>query len=377
MKKIFKTGMAFMLVASLALALIPLLGIADNEPTESVLDFTITISDSAPEADGVEYYASWVSGEGMEDSQQVYLTFPDEFFTRDGSLDTIIDDSDNLTGCTIPSPGDTVRCDADGIEENDEVWVEFEVTNPQKDADAGTADTYMIELATDGDTEGHTAQVAIIEPVVVTANIDATLNFEVLGVDAGEIDLHGDEESTVNTTSLPDLIDFGEINPDDGPYIAAQRLQVKTNATEGYTVTVFQDGDLESAAGDIISPFNNGSVVSPSNSVIWEGPDGILDNEETWGHFGYTTQDLHVSESCLENEEGYFYDETETLAKWAGFDEDNERTVMCYNGPVPDPGENDIENVNYTYVGYQVEVSQLQPAGYYNNTLTYIATPTF
>ena len=373
-----------MLAASMVLAFIPMMSRADNTATESVLDFDIVISDSAPEATGVLYEASWETGEGMEDDEQVNLQFPQEFFDNDGLLEGVTEESDNLTGCSVHN-NEAIRCNAQsgGINADEELSVDFEVTNPAKQDDTGTADTYMITLTTSDDTEEHTAQIAIIDPVVVTANIDATLNFEVRGVEEGAMDLHDDTEAEVNVTSEPDLINFGTIEPDN-LYTAAQELRVKTNATEGYTVTVFQDGDLTSAAGDVISPFSNNEVVDPTdNPPAWEGPDENLDDPTSWGHFGYTTQDYGVvGDSCetvdLETGENGGGDFSASTATWAGFDGDGERQVMCHTGPVPDPdGDNEVTNVNQTFVGYRVEISQLQPAGFYNNTLTYVATPTF
>ncbi len=226
---------------------------------------------------------------------------------------------------------------------------------------------------------------AILDPVTVTARIDATLTFDVMGVDPDEGDrdgefgtgtIWGQIDLTDDIATEPNLIPFGTIEPGE-IYTAAQDLYVRTNATDGYTVTVFQDGNLMSAAGDEIAPFNNGDVATPSSRTPWTEPEDLLDDEDTWGHFGFTTEDDHITDDgCDPETDGNFRLEDDDVI-WAGFDGSEERTVMCYTGPVPDPDSTLEQNVNYTRVGYQVEISQLQPAGEYNNTLTYIATPTF
>jgi len=394
-KKIFKKSLAVVAALSLLLTIVPLAG---QSATESFLDLSVTVTDSAPEATGVEYTIEFTTGEGeaIADNHVFIEIMDDEFFDRGGVLGDEEDMScgDNLSGSAAVERdigGQTVvglRCDIDaGVEEGDTMTASFDnVTNPDKEAPAGEADSYLIMVEDEDEIERGTAKVAIIEDVTVSARIDATLNFEVRGVNEGH-ELHGHEEDVTTVDSDPDAIEFGTLLPHDGTdetlYIAAQELRVKTNATEGYTVTVFQDGDLMSAAGDRISPFNNGTVIDPDpdvdgGTIGWESPLADLDDEDTWGHFGYTTEDTGVRDGCDAPDVGDGWFASPEHARWAGFDGDTERQVMCHTGPVPDPdGGNEEENINRTYVGYQVEISQLQPAGEYNNTLTYIATPTF
>ena len=206
---------------------------------------------------------------------------------------------------------------------------------------AGTADT------------GRT-RVAIIDDVVVTAIVDTTFTFTITGTATStKVDT---ATTTGSTTSQ--LIPFGRLTAGVAKLLA-QRLNVTTNAKNGFNVTVESDGNIRSSTGADIDTFSNGTDIQvptpwtganlPSNNVLLEN---------TWGQWGVTTMD-NVSTFTPGD-----YIAASTSA----------RSIFSYTGP-SDGTTNDIGS---TTVAYKVQITPLQEAGNdYTSTLTYIATPTF
>ena len=314
----------------------------------------VTISDSAPEATNVTYVVNF---EFQVASTEVTLTFDEEFRSRTGAIDT-----SNEAACS--DLGDVITCTAAYAATTTHTLTFTGMTNPTKVALPGVADTYTIQLESDGGEWGN-AMFAIIEPVEVKARVSALLSFVVTGVDAGE-NIH---TTTTGVTTTPTSINFGTLEVDT-PVRAAQDLAVTTNASEGYSVTVFQDGRLTSPGGETIKNFRDDVSVARSAAAAWGSLAPDLNDPLTWGHFGFTSQDRQVGATCLAptSEAGYFFG-----GGWAGFNGTTPEEIMCHTGP----SDGSQEHTGTTRVGYQVEISALQPAGEYNNILTYIATPTF
>jgi hypothetical protein len=138
----------------------------------------------------------------------------------------------------------------------------------------------------------------------------------------------------------------------------AQRLNVTTNARNGFVVTVEQDQNLLSSTGADIDGFIDGAYTN--TPAAWAAPTNSIANENTWGHWGLTSDDdINTSEfgSAL------FVAASTTP-----------RQIFSHAGP-SDGVTNDIGS---TTIGYQIQISPLQEAGDdYTTVLTYIATPTF
>ncbi len=323
--------------------------------------------------------------------------------------------------CSVDAANGRVDCtpsDGTNFTDIEEIEIVIEgVENPEKDSESevGEADTYNIrttmpEVWGDGFID---AMYAIVEPIEVTAEVEAILEFQIYGVDGNtgaNLDSGGtaiDGPSTdhgwgtvVNGANLdddlvthPDEINFGVL--DLGVmHTVAQDLRVVTNASEGYTVTVFQDQDLTSLQGDTINPFGEwdeeNNILSrwePSEATVWESPFADLDYPDSWSYFGFTSQDRSLEydggyqcgSEYTEGTDNSYFSRSDVIAAedlenvWAGFDGSTPEAVMCHVGP----SDGETENVGMTRVGYSIEISPLQPAGQYTNTLTYIATPTF
>lgn len=205
---------------------------------------------------------------------------------------------------------------------------------------AGTADT------------GKT-RVAIVNTVLVEAIVDTTFTFTVTGL-ATSTPING--VTTTGSTS-PTSIDFSRLVADT-PEVLGQRLQVTTNANNGFVVTVQQDGDLESSNGAIIDSFTNGTYVN--TPTTWAVPGDNISNEATWGHWGLTSDDdINASEFGT----ALFVAASTTP-----------RSIFSHNGPA----DGATNNMGSTSVAYKIEITPLQEAADdYNTTLMYIATPTF
>ncbi len=221
-----------------------------------------------------------------------------------------------------------------------------QITNP-------TATTsYSILIGGSMQDAGETL-VAIVDQVTVTASVDTRFDFTVAGVGAGQV-VNSSPTTTVATTSSSAL-PFGTLDSDISATLAHD-LTVVTNASEGFVVTVEQTGDLTSSTGADINSFINGSYID--TPAVWTRPSAIIGTDQTYGHWGLTSDDPDFSG---------------TADRWVAAST-TPRTIFS-NGTVAD-GATTGEGI--TRVGYQIQISALQEAGAdYTTTLIYIATPKF
>lgn len=154
---------------------------------------------------------------------------------------------------------------------------------------------------------------------------------------------------TTTGSSSSTTMGFGSLTIGDGsPNIAAQSVTVTTNASGGYTTTVQQDGDLESSQGDSIA------VVSGTNASPSAFGTGV-----TTGRFGYHTTD---SSLCTGTTGRFSVNDTFAALSLTPFE------VACSTGPVTS---------EQTDILYKLVIGSLQPAGNYQNVVTYITTATY
>ena len=225
------------------------------------------------------------------------------------------------------------------------------VTNPS------TANSYEF-IVTAGAADSGRTRVAIIDNVDVTAVVNTSFTFTVAGL-ATSTAVNG--TSTTGSTT-PTAIPFGVLTAGQIKTMA-QRLNVTTNARNGFVVTVEQDANLQSSTGADIDGFVNGNYIN--TPTAWSAPTNLIANENTWGHWGLTTTDSDLNAQLGGGSfAGNLYVAASTTP----------RNVFAHTGP-SDGVTNDIGS---TSVAYQIQISPLQEAGDdYNTVLTYIATPTF
>ncbi len=221
-----------------------------------------------------------------------------------------------------------------------------------------TATTTSYELTVAGSmVDSGQTRVAITDGVEVTADISTTLTFTVNGIGSG-VTINGSPTTTF-ATSTHVALPFGNLSANVSK-VLAQRLNVLTNAAQGYTVTVAQDTQLQSSTGADIDGFVNGSWTG--TPTAWIGPSANISDENTWGHWGLTSTDGTTTRTLEFASDQWVAASTTPVV------------VMGHTGP----SDGTTEGVGSTTVGYQVQTSALQEAGDdYNTTLTYVATPTF
>ena len=224
-----------------------------------------------------------------------------------------------------------------------------QITNP------GTSKSYTVDIGGTMDDSGE-MRVAIINDVVMSAAVGTSFTFTISPVDAG-VSING-EGVTTFATSTATSMGFGALEVDT-PKVMAQQLSVVTNAKTGFTVTVQQSQNLTSASADI-DLFVDGNATSTPEA--WVAPTGTAGQENTYGHYGITSEDISLSGG----------DEFGT-AFYAG-NLDTPREVFYHtsiaNGLIPNEG--------MTRVAIKIEINSLQEAGSdYSNILTYVATPVF
>lgn len=206
--------------------------------------------------------------------------------------------------------------------------------------------------------DSATTHVFIIDDVVLTAAVDTTFEFTISGVNSGQAKCSGTTDETSSATTLP----FGTMSAGVSK-ILAQDLTVQTNARNGHVVTIQQNQNPLSSTGADIDVFDDGT--SQTTPATWSAPQGQLDSEETYGHYGFTSEDTDLNGGEF-NSGGQ---------KFAGFDGVNTPDeIFSHTGP----SDGTTADKGATSVCYQMEVSTLQEAANdYTNEITYIATPTF
>ncbi len=211
---------------------------------------------------------------------------------------------------------------------------------------------------TAGPSDSGTAMVAIIDNVLVSANVETTLTFTVSGVANGAT--VNSSPTTTATTTTSTALPFETLSAGVSKTLA-QDLTVATNARNGYVVTVEQDANLLSSTGADIDGFIDGGYNNTPTS--WIAPSNSISDENTWGHWGLTSDDVDLHGA------GTNFGANQWVAAST-----TPRAIMAHTGP-SDGVTNDIGAAR---IGYQIQITALQEAGDdYNTTLTYIATPTF
>ena len=224
------------------------------------------------------------------------------------------------------------------------------ITNPAAEG------SYVIGFTVGASDSGST-RVVILNDVLVTAAVATIFTFAVAGVAGGQSVNGLTTTGTTASTSIP----FGVLTS-GAATTTAQTLTVNTNATNGYVVTVQLDQALQSSTGADIDGFVNGSYTN--TPVAWSAPTAVIGSENTYGHWGITSDDATTTRSA-----GDEFNASELASAST-----SPRVVMSHTGPT----NGTVTGEGTTKVGYRVQISGLQESGDdYTATLTYVATPTF
>lgn len=227
------------------------------------------------------------------------------------------------------------------------------ITNPN-DVGSETINISTHRTGTNALLEKSDVMIAIVDRVVVTASVASTLNFVISPVLTGAI-ING---ATTTAGSATATIAFGNLTA-GAEHIIGQQLNVTTNATYGFKVTVEQNQDLTSAGNATIDAFDDGT---PSTTAAgWSAPATLLGQFNTYGHMGLISDDNSLSTNQFAS------------STYKGFSGTTPMEVMYHTGA----SNGTSQSIGLAKVAYRIEVSSLQEAGDYTNTLTYIATPIY
>ncbi len=340
-----------------------------------------TLSDSAPSVPS-NHTISFVTPSGVANGESIVINFSEGPFVLGAVAFDDVDIRDDGTDLSVAAgcggteevgfststnqitlqfcPGDGASLPANGtttIEIGTNAT--FGATGNAQLTNPGVG-SYEINI-TAGSQDSGATRVAIISPVVVTAAVDTSFTFTVAGL-GGTGDVNSEP---ITGTSTATTIPFGTLTANTAS-TAAQQLSVATNASYGFAVTVQVDQQLLSSTGADIDGFIDGAYTS--TPVAWQPPSGSISNENSWGHWGITTEDATLTAGLTDpfnaSSTGQLFVSASTTPV----------EVFRHNGP----SDGTTANIGRTRVGYKVEISPLQEAGDdYNATLTYVATPVF
>lgn len=334
-----------------------------------------TLSDSAP---GVvsNHTIQFLSPTGLAAGEAITITFPSGFnigtsTVNHASIDLAVAGIDQtlstssapgVWGVSTSSQDLIITSNNSTIAANATVTIEIgtnatfgsagnsQVTNPN------ATTSYEFTIAVGSSDTGQT-RVAIVNTVLVTANVDTSLTFTVSGTSTGAT-VNGSPTTTA-ATSTNTTLPFGTLAANVSK-VLAQDLTVATNANNGYVVTVEQDQNLLSSNGDIDGFIDGAYTNSPA---AWVAPSNNIADENTWGHWGLTSTDPSLLGAGTD-----FTSDTWVAASTTP------RAIMAHSGP----SDGTTYAIGRATIGYQVQITALQEAGDdYSTTLTYIATPTF
>lgn len=171
----------------------------------------------------------------------------------------------------------------------------------------------------------------------------ASMTFAVLAVSSGTTTEGITTDVTTTATSIP----FGTLTSNVAKE-AAQKLQVSTNAPNGYKIYLYQDTPMLSGVGDQIDDVS-GTNASPA---AWAVPGG------QHSAVGYHAGDNLLSAGSTRFAADDTYAALESTA----------REIVHTGGPV---------TTEETDTVYKIEVQPLQPAGNYSGGVGYIVVPVF
>lgn len=251
----------------------------------------------------------------------------------------------------------------------------------------GLADIYKINIVTTDASNGGgnmvedvDVSIAPVEGVLVTANVDETLSFQIAGVAAGANTYCG-AAHTAGITTAATAVPWGTIN---STYSidrnnAVQTLTVSTNAPTGYTVYA-ESNDQMGKDGNTCT----GALPSAPESTFTAG---ICIRNANCGGGGYSTCTHTTTGDWAQTPNGYGFGYslqnltgTDATFLWGSSAQFNARqfadreaasssaSVMTNAGPVAGSS---------AYVCYKINIPALQPAGYYFNKIKYTAVAKF
>lgn len=254
--------------------------------------------------------------------------------------------------------------------------------NPTKPTTAGTADRWYVSIKTQDnagtpvDLDTGKAIVGSIESVLVLAQVDPTMTFTITGIgDATAVNSGNStgcaQAETTNTgiAATTTEVNLGVVNVMPAvdiklANITAQRINITTNATNGYSLTATSSGHLVNPEnGVFFNDWTSDASFVASTHGFGIHPCG-LDAPVAYNEGGgaHSTQCFTQPAGSSANECQYAWPTATTAITLA----------TRSSGPVTGAGGAGITSIAYA-AGSDANI----PAGTYRTAVTYVATPTF
>jgi hypothetical protein len=328
----------------------------------NLIEVSNTLTDSGPNAESGHFISFEIpTGSSVASANDIVVNFPAGFTgvntVVSGDLEVRVNGGAPVTISNFAAAASSLTFDNVTATSGDVITIELD---PAVVANPATVQSYefLITVANATSDTGRT-RVAIVDYVTVTAVVETSFDFVVAGLnDATAVN----GTSTTGTTSATQIefgvIDAGEI------YTLGQELTVSTNAINGFVVTVEQDGNLRSSTGADIDGFVDGAYTN--TPTAWAGPANSLLLENTWGHWGLTSNDSNLTG-------GNEFNVGSGGDRWVAAST-TPREIFSHTGPA----DGTTQDYGLARVAYQVEITALQEAADdYQTVLMYVATPTF
>ncbi len=238
----------------------------------------------------------------------------------------------------------------------------------------GTADIYTITVeetdSLDNVIDATDAKVALIEGVLVSATVEETIQFFVRAgtADSGTICGVSRTATSIDTTST--AIPFGSIVSTDTFYDAYQELEVRTNASSGYVVTIEQN-DQMGKDGTVCTGASAGEAQNCIPDTTCDDGTCTETTSANWATatnngLGYSLENITGTDATFTyNESARTFSAKQLPDQEAG---ESKQNIMSKSSPTSSSKVN---------VCYRLSVSVTQPAGYYYNKVKYTATAKF
>jgi len=228
----------------------------------------------------------------------------------------------------------------------------------------GVSDSYAMTLKTTntaGTVVYNQTQLKVnpVDGVFVSATVEQTLSFQIEPNTGTACGVAVGDRITTTATTVP----FGSITSANF-YDGAQKLTVSTNSTGGYTVTGYQDGVLTSGSNNIPNTPCDAAGCSSGSPAEWNS-EPVTDTNDGFGFSLENNTNTPVPTGYLYNNGGLSFNAQPfplNLFPTPGISIMNETA----------PASGSVANVCY-----RLGVKSTQPAGYYYNRITYVATPKF
>lgn len=255
----------------------------------------------------------------------------------------------------------------DGVTEDPIVISSLINPSPKNDHVEGYADTYRMLVrhldTNDNEVDSTSVAVGVIEAVRVTASVPPQITFGIIGVGSGTTACGVSTDVSTTATTVP----FGEVSITSFTN-AAQALTVSTNAANGYVVTALANDEMglggQVCTGNETVDTNCIPDAQVASMTHTTSQDWTLTTEKG---FAYSLNDAGGTTTAA-----FEYDESGRTysAKHFADNEAGQAAQNLFSAAAP------VENDNL-YVCYRIVVGATQPAGNYENYVTYRATATF